>query len=88
MSERPSSYESCESCGWQLILDEQGQCCACGTRTAKAIEVARKLYADPSNDDIEIDDDPSVHLAQDTDTPLDERGVWVQAWVYVRPDEL
>lgn len=43
------------------------------------IQCARSNYADPSDDDIEIDDDPLLSVAED--------GVWVQAWVWVRTAE-
>ena len=46
----------------------------------QAIARARELYADGSNDDIEIDEHPDVEGTQD--------GTWVQAWVYVpHPDK-
>jgi len=41
----------------------------------EAIEIARSVYALPSNDDIEIDDTPQLSRALG--------GVWVQAWVWV-----
>ena len=44
-----------------------------------AVTWARKHYADPSDDDIEIDADMPV-------APVDG-GVWVQAWVYVRNED-
>lgn len=40
------------------------------------IEEARALY---TNDDVEIDDDPLVSVA--------EKGVWVGAWVWVEAPE-
>ena len=47
----------------------------------KAIRAtARKLYADHSDDDIEIDDNAAVHRN-------DEGGAWVRAWVYVRDEQ-
>lgn len=51
---------------------------------AAAIRYARKHYADPSGDDIEIDDNPSVSIADD---PTLTRGIWVSAWVWVPIDE-
>jgi hypothetical protein len=42
---------------------------------AKFAAAARTIYADPSDDDIEIDDDP---LFSDTDD-----GVWVSGWLWV-----
>lgn len=44
-----------------------------------AIQVAREKYADPSNDDIEIDDFPA--------TSIGDGGIWVAAWVWVRDDD-
>ena len=43
------------------------------------IEAARDMYAAPSDDDIEIDDDPELSHA--------DYGCWVQAWVFVRYNE-
>lgn len=40
---------------------------------------AREIYADGSDDDIEVDDNAEVHDVVE--------GYWVQAWVYV-PNEL
>lgn len=42
---------------------------------------AREMYANGSDDDIEVDDNAEVR-------PNDEGGYWVQAWVYVREDDL
>ena len=42
---------------------------------ADAIEDARKAYAQNSDDDIEIDDDPLISDGDD--------GTWVSAWVWV-----
>jgi len=39
------------------------------------IERARAMYAVPSDDDLEIDDEPLVSVA--------EKGTWVAAWVWV-----
>ena len=44
-----------------------------------AVAWARKHYADPSDDDIEIDENARI-------APTDE-GVWVRAWVYVRNED-
>jgi hypothetical protein len=44
------------------------------------IQKARDMYADPSDDDIEIDDEPKVSES--------DVGCWVQAWVHVRKDEI
>ena len=41
----------------------------------KYIEKARRMYAAPSDDNIEIDMEPLVSESDD--------GMWVQAWVYV-----
>lgn len=40
-----------------------------------AIDLARTIYA---NDDVEIDDNAEAHTN-------DDGGVWVSAWVYLRP---
>ena len=42
---------------------------------------ARKLYANGSDDDIEIDDRAPVSRNE-------EDGAWVRAWVYVRDEEV
>lgn len=42
------------------------------------IKVARKLYADGSDDNIEIDDNAETCEPGDP-----EIGTWVQAWVFV-----
>lgn len=47
--------------------------------TAEQIERARLMYAYPSDDDIEIDEDALVSNA--------DTGVWVQAWVWLPDDE-
>jgi hypothetical protein len=44
------------------------------------ITAAREMYAVPSNDDIEIDDNPK--------TSRGENGTWVSAWVWVHDDEV
>lgn len=44
----------------------------------QAIARARELYADGSDNDIEIDDHPDIEGTQD--------GTWVQAWVWVPND--
>ena len=46
----------------------------------RLLTLAREMYADPSNDDVEIDDDAQFSRAG-------SRGVWVQAWVYVSAQE-
>lgn len=38
-------------------------------------DAARSNYADPSDNDIEVDDEPTLNIADD--------GVWVSAWVWV-----
>lgn len=43
------------------------------------ISAAREQYADPSNNDIEIDDKPRLSKSED--------GVWVQAWVWIYLNE-
>ena len=48
------------------------------------IKQARELYADKSDDNIEIDDDAKTSMATD---PNDRDGVWVQAWVWVPIDK-
>jgi len=40
------------------------------------VNEARQLYADRSNDNIEVDDNAKVSKGDD--------GAWVQAWVWVR----
>jgi hypothetical protein len=45
------------------------------------IEQAREKYANPSNDDVEVDDDAVISHGNDD-------GVWVQAWVWVDNPEL
>lgn len=46
-------------------------------RRERLIAIARRMYADGSNDDIEIYDDALVSEGMDGD------GAWVQAWVWV-----
>ena len=53
-----------------------------------AVDAARSIYADPSDDDVEIDDDPVANLAGDPSEPIEDRGVWVQGWLYVHPHEI
>ena len=48
----------------------------------KYIAAARRLYAAPSNDDIEIDVKPRTSRGEDCG------GVWVQAWVWVRDEDV
>lgn len=45
------------------------------------LSAARELYADKSDDDIEVDDDASL-------SPNEELGCWVQGWLYVRREDL
>ena len=52
------------------MREDMGDCAA-------TIETARGMYALRSNDDLEIDDEPSVSIA--------DEGTWVMAWVWV-PD--
>lgn len=47
--------------------------------TQKFLDAAQELYADPSDDDIEIDHRGIVSIG--------EEGAWVAAWVYVRNEE-
>ncbi len=42
----------------------------------EVVEIAREEYADPSDDDLEIDDNPN--------TSRGDVGCWVQSWVWVR----
>jgi hypothetical protein len=49
-------------------------------RRMPAIVAAQEEYAIPSDDNIEIDDD--AMLADSGD------GIWVQAWVYVRNEDI
>jgi hypothetical protein len=44
----------------------------------EAVAKARRKYAEPSDDDLEIDDEPVVNEGED--------GYWVAAWVYVRKE--
>lgn len=44
------------------------------------VSKAREKYADPSSDDIEIDDDPFISTA--------DGGIWVNAWVWVSDEEI
>jgi hypothetical protein len=44
----------------------------------EAVTKARQRYAEPSDDDIEIDDIPAVSEVED--------GYWVAAWVWVRKE--
>jgi hypothetical protein len=44
--------------------------------TKAEIQTARERYAADSDNDIEIDDNAQA-------TPSGEKGVWVQAWVYL-----
>lgn len=49
-------------------------------RRERAIDYASRAYANPSDDDIEIDDSPQVLEA--------EEGMWVAAWLWVPNSEL
>lgn len=51
----------------------------------QVLEAARDLYAVGSNDDVEIDDDAKISMDE---TDPDDRRFWVQAWVYVREEDL
>ena len=44
-------------------------------RQIAARNYARKRYANPSGDDIEVDDTPAFSAG--------DEGIWVQAWVWV-----
>jgi hypothetical protein len=44
----------------------------------EAVAKARQRYADPSDDDIEIDEERAVLEGED--------GYWVAAWVWVRKE--
>lgn len=48
---------------------------------ASFIAEARKQYANPSDDNIEIDTDAKVSRG-------DDDGAWVAAWVYVRYEDV
>lgn len=50
-------------------------------RENKAIKQAREQYAIPSNDDIEIDDNPAL-------SNVEGEGIWVAAWVWVSNEEI
>lgn len=41
----------------------------------KLVEKARKQYAEPSSNDVEVDDDAAISRADD--------GTWVQAWLWL-----
>jgi hypothetical protein len=45
------------------------------------IHAARLRYADRSNNDIEIDDYARR-------SPSGDAGIWIQAWVYITPDDV
>ena len=47
--------------------------------TPEQIAEARQLYADGSNNDVEVDDNAACSRAK--------HGVWVQAWVWLPADE-
>jgi hypothetical protein len=46
---------------------------------AKIIQYARDCFESPSNDELEIDDEPKLSGTDD--------GVWVAAWVWVNKEE-
>jgi len=48
----------------------------------EAIAKARQLYADRSNDDVEVDDNAKLSRSTEGD------GTWVQVWVWVRYPEV
>ena len=50
------------------------------------IAAARTMYADKSNDDIEVDDDAQVLWTGAIQDDLEN--VWVQAWVHVRAEDI
>lgn len=50
----------------------------------KFIDAARANYADPSNDDIEVDDNAQISESGEGG----DAGVWVQAWVWVRYEDV
>ena len=50
--------------------------CADSEFNSDKINKARRKYADPSNDAVEIDDHPPVSKSHD--------GIWISAWVHVR----
>lgn len=52
------------------------------TKIEAAIQCAHDLYCAPSNDDIELDDNPQISAA------ANGGGVWVQAWVWVPNEEI
>ncbi len=47
-----------------------------------AIQCAQDQYCAPSDNDIELDDNPEVTPA------ADNSGIWVQAWVFVRMEDI
>lgn len=56
----------------------------------KIIAAARSQYAEGSDNDIEIDDNAVIAADPwvEGDADPEDRRWWVQAWVYVRPEDL
>jgi hypothetical protein len=52
-----------------------------GTALPEEIHAARMRYADRSDDNIEVDDDAKR-------CPGVDRGLWVQAWVWITPSDI
>lgn len=53
------------------------------------IAKAKELYADPSDDDILIQQlSPATDSALEVVDRLDDGGAWVMAWVFVHADEM
>jgi hypothetical protein len=50
--------------------------------TKQYLEAAQRMYAAPSNDDIEIDIDIDAIVSKG-----DDPGAWVHAWVWVRDED-
>lgn len=50
----------------------------------KYIDAARRNYAYPSSDSIEVDDNATISGSGEGGDP----GVWVQAWVWVTHEEI
>lgn len=51
------------------------------TKREHILGVARATYAAGSDDDIEIDDTAKIE-------PAGDEGLWVQAWVYLRVEDV
>lgn len=52
----------------------------------RIVDTARNIYANPSDDDIEVDAD--AKLVESGVNDEGNKRWWVQAWVYVREEDL